>query len=116
MPGRSAAALALDDMSDAGIVGIDETLPNAQISYDHFHVIAMANEAMDGVCRAQMGGQPQAATAALGGNDRKLLKALSWGMRKNPSKWSAKQTHTLHCLQRSTLKSARAWRLKLALR
>ena len=113
------AARALDDMSDVGIVGIvgiDEALPNAQISYDRFHVIAMANEAMDGVRRAQMGGQPQAVAAALGGNDRKLLKALSWGMRKNPSKWSAKQTHAMHWLQRSTLKSARAWRLKMALR
>ena len=104
------------DMSAAFAKGVGEALPNAQISYDRFHVIAMANEAMDGVRRAEMGEQPQAVTAALGGNDRKLLKALSWGMRKNPSKWSAKQTHAMHWLQRSTLKSGRAWRLKMALR
>ncbi len=39
-----------------------------------------------------------------------------WGMRKNPQNWTLKQTHTMHWLQRSSLKSARAWRLKMGLR
>jgi transposase len=52
----------------------------------------------------------------LGDNDRKLLKSLTWGMSRNPGGWSARQTHAMHWLQRSTLKSARAWRLKMALR
>ena len=39
-----------------------------------------------------------------------------WGMRKNPAGWSAAQADAMHWLQRSTLKSARAWRLKMALR
>ena len=34
-------------------------LPQAQISYDRFHVIAMANEAMDGVRRQEMSTQPK---------------------------------------------------------
>ena len=91
-------------------------LPNAQISYDRFHVIAMANEAMDGVRRQEMSTQPQALKEALGDNDRKLLQSLTWGMRRNPGDWSVKQTNAMHWLQRSTLKSARAWRLKMALR
>jgi transposase len=37
-------------------------------------------------------------------------------MRRNPSTWSARQLDAMHWLQRSTLKSARAWRLKMALR
>lgn len=74
------------DMSAAYAKGVALALPNAQISYDRFHVIAMANEAMDGVRRQEMSSQPQAVKEALGDNDRKLLK------------------------------SARAWRLKMALR
>ena len=104
------------DMSAAYAKGVALALPHAQISYDRFHVIAMANEAMDGVRRQEMSTQPQAVKEALGENDRKLLKSLAWGMRRNPGDWSARQTNAMHWLQRSTLKSARAWRLKMALR
>lgn len=37
------------DMSDAYTKGVTEVLPQAQISFDRFHVIALANEAMDAV-------------------------------------------------------------------
>ena len=104
------------DMSAAYAKGVGMALPQAQISYDRFHVIAMANEAMDEVRRAEMSSQPQAVKEALGDNDRKLLKSLTWGMRKNPGGWTGKQLNTMHWLQHSTLKSARAWRLKMALR
>ena len=104
------------DMSAAYAKGVALALPQAQISYDRFHVIAMANEAMDGVRRQEMSTQPQAVKDALGDNDRKLLKSLTWGLRRNPQGWSAKQTNAMHWLQHSTLKSARAWRLKMALR
>ena len=104
------------DMSAAYAKGVGLALPQAQISYDRFHVIAMASEAMDGVRRQEMSTQPQAVRQALGDNDRKLLKSLTWGMRRNPGDWSAGQAHAMHWLQRSTLKSARAWRLKMALR
>ena len=104
------------DMSAAYAKGVGLALPQAQISYDRFHVIAMANEAMDGVRRQEMSTQPQSIKDALGDNDRKLLKSLTWGMRRNPQGWSVKQTNAMHWLQHSTLKSARAWRLKMALR
>jgi transposase len=104
------------DMSAAYAKGVGVALPEAQISYDRFHVIAMAHEAMDGVRRTEMSTQPQAVKEALGDNDRALLKSLTWGMRRNPQGWSAKQTNAMHWLQHSTLKSARAWRLKMALR
>ena len=104
------------DMSAAYAKGVGLALPQAQISYDRFHVIAMANEAMDGVRRQEMSTQPNAVKEVLGNNDRKLLKSLTWGMRRNPGDWSARQTNAMHWLQRSTLKSARAWRLKMALR
>lgn len=60
--------------------------------------------------------QPQAVKEAWGANERKLLKALSWDIRRNPEQWSARQNNAMHWLQRSTLKSAWAWRLKMALR
>lgn len=104
------------DMSAAYAKGVGLALPEAQISYDRFHVVAMVNEAMDAVRRDEMATQPQAVKDALGDNDRRLLKDLTWGMRKNPQGWNKKQTATMYWLQRSTLKSARAWRMKTALR
>lgn len=104
------------DMSAAFAKGVAQALPEAQISYDRFHVVAMANEAMDEVRRNETSTQPQSIKAALGDNDRKLLKSLTWGMRRNPDGWSVKQTNAMHWLQHSALKSARAWRLKMALR
>lgn len=104
------------DMRVAYAKGVAKTLPRAAISFDRFHVVALANEAMDAVRRGEMRSQPAAVSEALGGTDRKVLKGLMWGMRKNPGGWSAKQTEAMHWLQRSNLKSARAWRLKQALR
>jgi transposase len=104
------------DMSAAYAKGVALALPAARISYDRFHVVSMAIEAMDQVRRAEMTDDAQAVRSALGADDRKTLKQLMWGMRRNPASWSAGQVHAMHWLQRSALKSARAWRLKMALR
>jgi transposase len=104
------------DMSAAYVKGVKQALPEAQISFDRFHVVAMANEAMDAVRREETRTQAQSVKAALGANDRKLLRSLAWGMRRNPQSWTANQLQAMHWLQQSTLKSARAWRLKMALR
>jgi transposase len=104
------------DMSAAFAKGAGLALPNAQISYDRYHVIAMANEAMDEVRRAEMSEDAPAVREALEGHGGHPLKSLMWGMRKNPSGWNARQLDAMYWLQRSTLKSARAWRLKMALR
>lgn len=104
------------DRSAAYAKGVGKTLPQAAISFDRFHVVALANEAMDAVRREEMRSRPAAVREALGGTDRNVLKGLMWGMRKNPRGWSSKQTEAIHGLQRSNLKSARAWRLKQALR
>lgn len=93
-----------------------QALEQAKISYDRFNVIAMADEAMDEVKRQEMKEEPQALNQALGGNDLKLLKSLTWCMRRNPQGWSAKHTNAMHWLQHSSLKSAWPWRLQMALR
>ena len=104
------------DMSAAYAKGAALALPQAQISYDRFHVVAMAIEAMDQVRRAEMAQDAPAVRSALGTADRKTLKQLMWGMRRNPTGWSRHQLNAMRWLQRSALKSARAWRLKMALR
>ena len=104
------------DMSGAYLKGVRASLPKAQVSYDRFHVIALANAAMDEVRSSEMREDTSAVSRELGTTDRKVLKSLMWGMRKNPKGWSAKQTSAMHWLQHSNLRSARAWRLKQALR
>lgn len=104
------------DMSAAYAKGIAQSLPNAQISYDRFHVVALANVAMDEVRRDEMRTSAQAIRKAAGTYSKHSLKQLLWGMRKNPAQWSQAQSEAMHWLQRSNLKSARAWRLKQALR
>jgi hypothetical protein len=44
------------------------------------------------------------------------LKGTRWSLHKKPADWTVKQTQTMHWLQRSNLKTARAWRIKEALR
>lgn len=104
------------DMSAAYAKGAGMALPNAAISYDRFHVIAMAIQAMDEVRREELRIEPRAVAEALAGADPKTRRNLLWGIRKNPSGWNAAQTGAMHWLQRSALKSARAWRLRMALR
>lgn len=104
------------DMSAAYAKGVGLALPKADISYDRFHVIAMAIQAMDDVRREELRSEPQAVATALLGADPQTRRNLQWGMRKNPTGWTVAQTGAMHWLQRSTLKSARAWRLRMALR
>ncbi|APR05325.1 ISL3 family transposase [Thauera chlorobenzoica] len=104
------------DMSAAYAKGISQSLPNAQISYDRFHVVALANAAMDEVRREEMRSSAAAVREAVGVHSKKTLRQLLWGMRKDSASWTRAQFEAMHWLQRSNLKSARAWRLKQALR
>ena len=54
--------------------------------------------------------------AELGDLSPKERRSILWAMRRNPASWSATQINAMHWLQRANLKSARAWRLKMALR
>lgn len=103
------------DMSAAFAKGVAEALPKAEICYDRFHIAAMAGEAMQEVHRSEIKTNVESIEEALG-EDPKVLKNLRWGMLKDPSEWNQKQTAAMHKLQRTTLKSARAWRLKMDLR
>jgi hypothetical protein len=52
-------------------------------------------------------GQPGVVRTALG-TERKMIRALKWGMRRDAGDWTARQRDTVYFLQRSRLRSARA--------
>lgn len=71
---------------------------------------------MDEVRREAMRSWAVAVREAVGAQSKETLHQLLWGMRKKPVSWTRAQFEAMHWLQRSKLKSARAWRLRLALR
>jgi transposase len=104
------------DMSAGYALGVATSLPQARISYDRFHVVALANEAMDEVRSAEWKQEAALVEKKLGPLDTRERRAVLWAMRRNPSGWSVAQTGAMHWLQRANLKSTRAWRLKMGLR
>ncbi len=91
------------DMSGSFQPGGAELFPGAEVCFDRFHVVALSSTALDEVQRAEVKTAPE-------------LKGTRWGLHKKPADWTVKQTETMHALQRSNLKTARAWRIKQALR
>lgn len=91
------------DMSKAFIQGAAKHLPDAAIAFDRFHVIQMANKAVDLVRREEARGED-------------WLKKTRWAWLKDKSKWTAKEKDKMDWLPKTRLKTARAWRIKEALR
>ena len=91
------------DMSKGFQRGAARTCPQARISFDPFHVVALASQALDQVRRAETRHEPD-------------LKGSRWALLKRPAHWNPAQITIMHWLQRSGLKTARGWRLKEALR
>ncbi|MEN4014006.1 MAG: ISL3 family transposase [Bellilinea sp.] len=91
------------DLSAAFQAGARQQCPQARISFDPFHVVALASQALDQVRRAEVKSEPD-------------LKGCRWALLKRAADWNREQIDTMHWLQRSRLKTARAWRLKEALR
>ncbi len=58
------------DMSAAYAKGVAAALPQAEVSYDRFHVVSMAIEAMDQVRRAEMAAKGATVREALGAAQR----------------------------------------------
>jgi transposase len=91
------------DLGKAYQAGARDQCPQAKISFDPFHVVALAHTALDQVRRAEAKQEPD-------------LKGIRWGTLKDAHRWSSAQITDMHWLQRSGLKTARAWRLKERLR
>jgi len=92
------------DMSKAYIRGVEKYLPNAEITFDKFHVVQLINKAVDEVRRAEVKTQPS-------------LKGTRYLWLKDESKWTKTQReeHAVLLPQRG-LKTARAWQIKESLR
>jgi transposase len=91
------------DMSKAFIKGIREALPNAEITFDPFHLIQLMNDAL---------GKVRAEEARL---FPELLHGSRYAFLKNPENLTEKQDETLTKLSRYRLKTAKAYLVKLAL-
>ncbi|OIQ95028.1 transposase [mine drainage metagenome] len=91
------------DMSKAYQAGARQHCPQAALSFDPFHVVALAHDALEEVRRAETKTHPE-------------LKGSCWATLKDARLWTLGQITVMHHLQRSSLKTARAWRLKEALR
>lgn len=93
------------DMWPAFIRGVTDHLPNAQITYDKFHVIAHASEAIDKMRRAEQKLDPS-------------LKGLRWVLLKDRGKLTAAQRAELDGLlaHMTTTRTARAWHYREQLR
>jgi len=91
------------DMSKAFVKGIREALPNAEITFDPFHLIQLMNDAL---------GKVRAEEARL---FPELLKGSRYAFLKNPENLTEKQDETLVRLSHFQLKTGRAYQIKLAL-
>lgn len=93
------------DMSPAYIKGVIEHLPNAEITFDKFHVIAHASKAVDQTRRIEQKLDPD-------------LKGLRWVLLKDRSKLDNKQQEELNTLlaHMTTKRTARAWLYREQLR
>jgi len=93
------------DMSPAFIKGVTDNLPNARITFDKFHVIAHASQAVDSVRRVEQRTDP-------------ALKGLRWTLLKDRSRLSRDQAADLDMLvaQITTKRTARAWLYREQLR
>jgi transposase len=90
------------DMSPAFIRGIQDYFPQAEITFDKFHVMKLVNEAVDDVRIAEQKQAPE-------------LKRSKYIWLKNESNLKTEQKETLARLKDTNLQTGRAYRLKLAI-
>lgn len=89
------------DMSPAFIKGVKEQLPEAQITFDKFHVLKIINEAVDKVRRAET-------------KDNPVLKGARYVLLKNEQNLTTKQKAKKESLSNLNLKSMRAMHIREA--
>ena len=91
------------DMSQAFIKGIKTVFPNAEITFDPFHIIQHMNTALGKVRAEEAQIYPE------------LMKGSRYSFLKNPENLTEKQDEILVKLSKCRLKTGRAYLLKLAL-
>lgn len=99
---HSAITDVCSDMSPAFIKGVEETFPSANITFDKFHVMKLFNETIDEVRRQEQKETP-------------ILKKTRFSWLKNQDKLTEVQYESLMSLKDMNLKTAKAYRFKLAM-
>ena len=89
------------DMSPAFIKGTADNLPKAAVTFDKFHAIKIINDAVDQVRRTER-------------KDHQLLAGTRYLWLRNPDNLSERQRAIFDDLPMRHLKTARAWRIRLA--
>ena len=89
------------DMSPAFIAGVTENLTEAEITFDRFHVMKLIGDAVGEVRRSEVKARPE-------------LRGTRYIWAKNAPNLTAKQSTILDTLSQTNLKTARAWRMRLA--
>ena len=90
------------DMSKSYVAGVGDFLPNAEITFDPFHVMAIVNKAVDQVRRQEVKTEP-------------LLRKTRYLWLRNKATRTQRQQEHFDRLPKSRLKTARAWRIKTTL-
>jgi len=88
------------DMSPAFIAGVRDNLPNADVTFDKFHVIQALNKAQDEVRRIEQAKNP-------------LLKSTRYIWLKNPENLTENQKKQMETLRFENLKTAKVYQMKL---
>ena len=95
------------DMSPACQKGVKETCRNAQVVFDKFHVVMNVNQAVDQVRRAEV---------RLGGAGVwEALHKSQWLWRKNPENLTEKEAARLAGIDQKSLRTAKAYQMRLVL-
>ena len=100
------------DMSAAYAKAVGEHAERATIVWDPFHVVQLANKALDAVRRAHW----NALRAQAGAEAAKRFKGARWALRKRPENLTDRQAVALGEVERAGGKVWRAYQLKEALR
>jgi transposase len=99
------------DMSGGYEKAIRESIPQAEVAFDPFHVIHLAQRAVDQVRRDEWNAQERSHTPT-----GKWIKGTRWSLLKAPAKQSAQQLELLAEVQQANRSLYRAFLLKEELR
>jgi len=91
---------ACSDMSPSFISGITEYFPNADITFDKFHIVKIINEGVDAVRREEVA-------------ENEILKKTRYIWLKNANNLTSKQKCTLDEISQLNLKTSRAYQIRL---
>ena len=99
------------DMSGGYEKAVRAALPDAQIAFDPFHVVALAGRAVDDVRRAEWNAKGKSRTP-----EGRWLKNLRWALRKAPENLTDRQRIALAQIQQTNAQLYRAYLLKEQIR